>query len=90
MRGGVGDGEGLSAVTRTAHAYPYNIVRGKEEKYTVIPSSPFSIFSSAMLDRDWEGNGMDVLLLRAKVRKHNCLSRNEMADWRVESMMSCD
>lgn len=32
MSGGVGDGNGLSAVTRTVHVYSYNIVGRKEEK----------------------------------------------------------
>jgi hypothetical protein len=77
-------------VTRTACVLvQYSSEKRKRSTQSYL-RPPFSIFSSAMLDRDWEGNRMDVLLLRAKVREHNCLSRNEMADWRVESMMSCD
>lgn len=64
----------------------------KTRKETDVPSSPFSIFSSAMLDRDCDRKRIGALLssLRARMRKHNCRRRNEEITVRVESMLLGD
>ncbi len=64
----------------------------KTTKETDVPSSPFSIFSSAMLDRDCDRKRIGALLspLRARMRKHNCRRRKEISTLRVESMLLGD